>query len=569
MSHVKLAHRRRARCCAVVWPMVVWLVWGLAGCASTQPDVAAPEVIFVPDAGYHLLMAEIALQRKAYLVTAEEYLNAAQQSTDSELARRSTEFAYDYGYDVLALAGARRWLELEPDSQPANEYAGRMYLRRNQIERAFGHWRKSLGAGALSDETYLMLGVDLSEEQNPSGATTILARLASERPNAAGLRLALATIALRAGAWELALVSARRVAASEPDWIQAHIVIAQALLSMGDEYAAFAYLDTLLVAGSIVPIELEYVRLLSAVGRIEEAESRLRELGKEHGIRAEFVRLHGMIAFSDQDLVTARRDFAQLLANGNNVYASLYMLGRIDLIQENYDEAIETFSRVRGGGYLVRAQLGISLAYDRLGRADAALEQLRSFAASYPRSAVDVVAARAQLLYRMGRVDEALDTYEQALLYRPDHVELLLAHGTMLDLEGRVDEALVPMRRAVQVAPMDAEALNTLGYTLANRTDRQREAYRLIRLAVELQPDSPAIIDSMGWVLYRLGRLDEARSYLELALAQLDDPELIAHLGEVLWETGERDAAVALWERGLIDYPDSQPLIGTRHRFIP
>lgn len=553
--------------------MVIGSLLGLAGCAApppgATPDVAMPNDVYVPDASYHLLMAEIALQRKAYLVTAEEYLKAAQQSADPELARRSTEFAYDYGYDVLALAGVRRWLELEPDNQRANEYAGRMYLRSNEIDRAFGHWRTSLGAGALSDETYLGLGADLTEEQNPAGATAILVRLVNERPHSAGLRLALATVALRAGAFELALASARRAAASEPDWLQAHIVIAQALLSKGDEYAAFAYLDTLLAAGSVVPIELEYVRLLSAVGRVEEAERRLRELGKQYGIRAEFVRLHGMIAFADADLVTAQRDFAQLLANGNHVYESLYMLGRIDLIREDFEASIKSLGRVRGGGYLVRAQLGISLAYDRQGLADAALEQLRFFAETYPRSAFDVVTPRAQLLYRMGRVDEALDTFEQALRYRPDHVDLLLAYGTMLDLEGRLDEALVPMRRAVRINPMDADVLNTLGYTLANRTDRQQEAYRLIRLAVELNPDSPAIIDSMGWVLYRLGRLDEARSYLEMALAQLHDPELIAHLGEVLWETGEREAAVALWEQGLVDYPDSQPLIGTRQRFMP
>ncbi len=104
--------------------MVIGSLWGLVGCAAPPPgatsDVAMPNDVYVPDASYHLLMAEIALQRKAYLVTAEEYLKAAQQSADPELARRSTEFAYDYGYDVLALAGVRRWLELEPDNQRAN-----------------------------------------------------------------------------------------------------------------------------------------------------------------------------------------------------------------------------------------------------------------------------------------------------------------------------------------------------------------------------------------------------------------------------------------------------------------
>jgi len=103
---------------------------------------------------------------------------------------------------------------------------------------------------------------------------------------------------------------------------------------------------------------------------------------------------------------------------------------------------------------------------------------------------------------------------------------------------------------------------------LTNRTRRHDEAYRLIRLALELDPGSAPVIDSMGWVLYRKGRLDEARSYLELALSQLEDPEIMAHLGEVLWVSDERERALAIWDKGLVDYPDSQPLIETRLRFV-
>jgi len=142
-------------------------------------------------------------------------------------------------------------------------------------------------------------------------------------------------------------------------------------------------------------------------------------------------------------------------------------------------------------------------------------------------------------------------------------------HRREEDRVGRVDDAVTVMERAVEIAPTDADALNVLGYTLTNRTRRHDEAYRLIRLALELDPDNAPIMDSMGWVLFRMGRLDEARSYLELALSKLDDPEMIAHLGEVLWVADERADAVALWDRGLVDYPNSQPLIETRQRFMP
>lgn len=565
MSHPFAALRRSLPCCSLILALV--LVAGCASLPSEQPDAPADD--YVPDANYYLLMAEIALQRKAYLVSAREYLNAAQQSADPELAQRATEFAYEYGYDGLALAAARRWLELQPDDLLANEYAARLYLRRNQIDSALFHWRASLGTAELSDEEYLRIGADMADEDNPAGATRILSRLSNERPSEPGLRMALAYAALRSGAYELSLASARAAEIAMPDWIQPQLVIPKALLSMGREYEAFSYLDAILEENASSTLELEYVRLLSAVGRDEDAMRKLIELGKFYGAQPELVRLHGLLAYSAGDLKAAEQDFEQLLSEGDHVYESYFTLGRIAMSREEYGRAISYFGRVRGGGYLVRAQLAISLAHERTGNDEVALEHLRSFAAYYPRYAFDIVGSEAQLLYRMGRIDEALARYETVARLRPDQLGPMLEYAAMLEVTGRLDDALAVMKRAVEIAPMDANALNVLGYTLTNRTRQHDEAYRLIRLALELDPDNAPIMDSMGWVLFRMGRLDEARSYLELALSKMDDPEMIAHLGEVLWVADERDGAVALWDRGLSDYPYSQPLIETRQRLAP
>jgi len=138
----------------------------------------------------------------------------------------------------------------------------------------------------------------------------------------------------------------------------------------------------------------------------------------------------------------------------------------------------------------------------------------------------------------------------------------------VLDQDGQLNDAIDVMERAVAVAPVNASALNTLGYTLTNRTSRHREGYILIRRALGIEPDSPAIIDSMGWTLFRRGRLEEARSYLELAYSLLDDPEVVAHLGEVLWRMGEQERARDLWDRSFVANPDSEPLKETRARFL-
>ncbi|MFW2403939.1 MAG: tetratricopeptide repeat protein [Gammaproteobacteria bacterium] len=548
----------------------VLLIVLLGACASApQQQSLEPVADYRPDASYSMLMAEIALQRQAYLVTAQEYLNAAEQSADPEFAQRATEYAYEHNYDILALGGAQRWLELQPDNLLANEYAGRLYLRRNQLKPALTYWRASLGAGDLSRDEFLRVGADMADEQNPVGATYVLTRLVNERPAASGLRMALAYAALRAGAFDLSLASAEAVEVAEPDWIQPQLIIPKALLSMGREYEAFTYLDDALSARVSTTLELEYVRLLSAVGRHDEAMRRLLELGKLYGAQPELVRMHGLIAFAAGDLEAAEQDFEQLLSSGNHVYESYFTLGRIAMLLGEYRRAIGYFERIRGSAYLVRARLSISVAQETLGNEEAALELLQTFSEDYPRHALDVVGSEAQLLYRMGRVDEALALYENASRLRPDVPALMLEYGAMLDLAGRYKDAIRLMQRAAEIAPKDSNVLNTLGYTLANRTRRYDEAYRLIRMALELDPDSAAVIDSMGWVLYRKGRLDESLSYLELAMSQLEDPEIIAHLGEVLWASDEREQALATWDKGLIDYPDSQPLIETRQRFVP
>lgn len=538
------------------------------GCA-TQSPVEPPAVDYIPDASYYLLMAEIAVQRKEYLAAAKEYLNAAERSADPELAARATEFAFEYGYDAFALSGARRLLVLDPDSVTGHEYAGRLYLRRNDLARALYHWRQALGpVEQRTDDDYLDLGAELVGEANANGVTTLLSRLSIEAPDRAGLSLALAQAAFRSGAYELALASARRAVDAGQDSVQAQMLVARTLLATGAEYQALQFMEELLATSPGFGIELEYQRLLVAAGRTRRAMERFQDLVERYGAHPELVRVHGLISLTAGQLDHAERDFTELLNRGQRVYESLYYLAQIALIRGDYPEAIRFLSRIRGGSYLLPAQLRMTGAFSALDKPQAGLDHLDTFAAEFPRYAVDTLEPQAQLLYQMGRVEEALESYDRILRFRPDAVNILIAKAVVLDQDGQLNDAIDVMERAVAIAPVNASALNTLGYTLTNRTSRHREGYILIRRALEIEPDSPAIIDSMGWTLFRRGRLEEARSYLELAYSLLDDPEVVAHLGEVLWRMGEQERARDLWDRSFVANPDSEPLKETRARFL-
>ncbi len=543
---------------------VLVVVASLVAC-SGSPRQTAPESTYIPDASYYLLMAEIALQREAYLTTAEQYLNATVLSPDPELARRTTEFSAEYGYETFALSGAQRWLELAPDDPDAHRIAGRLYLRRYDTGRAYGHFRV-LFDDATDDRDFLALGQSLATLENTAGVTAIFKRLALDYPESAGLQLALARAAMRSGDYDLALLAVGKADATQTNSLELPLIVAQALMAQGRDVEALAKIDSLRGEPASIAVELEYVRLLSAVGRIDQANEQMRALGKTYGVQPDFVRIHALMNLAAGDLDMAARDFKALLAAGKNVYECFYYLGRIAVIRGDYRGGIDYFERVRSGAYLLPAQISGAMAHQQLDEWQVALDKLQAFSADYPRQALAVSPTRAQVLFDMGETSQALAVFDELLSYQPDSVEVLLAYGAMLDLAGDLKQSLVVMRRAAAVAPLDANVLNTLGYTLANRTRHRAEAYRLIRLALELEPESAAIIDSMGWVLYRLGRLEEARSYLEQAHALMDDPEIVAHLGQVLWATGEADRARELLDQSLVDYPDNELLVETRAR---
>jgi len=516
-------------------------------------------------------MAEIALQRDQYLTTAQEYLNAAGQSTDPELARRSTEYAFDYGYDVFALRGARRWAELDPDQVEAHEYLTRLYLRRNNITQAVYHADQALGPELTrSDDNYLELGELLAEEENAAGATTVLIRLRSRYPESSGMRLALARAAYQSGDYDLALVFAERaIREDDSEVVQPHILVGRSQVAMGNADLGLAHLESQLAESPNIALELEYVRLLGASGRSLAAVEVLKNLAEKYGIQPEFIRMHALISFSAGEFDAAARNFNQLLSAGANVYECFFYLGRIAQERGNHRSAIRFFSRIGAGPYQLPGQVAISRSYNQLGDPQTGLNQLTEFAKTNPRHAFDVLEPRAELLRMMGRDEEALRVYDTALQYKPDTIRLLIARGAVLERLNRLDDAVDSMRRAMELAPDDALTLNTLGYTLANRTRRHKEAYGYIRLALEREPDSAAIVDSMGWVLFRTGKKAEALSYLEQAYAMLPDPEVAAHLGEVLWTTDERDAATEVWARALAEYPDNEPLNETMERLLP
>jgi tetratricopeptide (TPR) repeat protein len=307
-----------------------------------------------------------------------------------------------------------------------------------------------------------------------------------------------------------------------------------------------------------------------SVGRDDDALSQVNQILLEQSGRVDALRLMAIINFRQGNLDAAWDDFEDVLASREYTMDALYYLARIADIRGEPERAIRLYSQVRSGPNAVPAQRRVSalIAYQQ-DDPEQALQRIDEFADENPAYAVDMVLARAQLLASLERYSAALEEYDRAVEYRPDDESTALGRAELLLRMDRLDDAVDAYRDAVKRWPDSALTLNALGYTLADRTEEYREAERLIRKALRIDPDSPAIIDSLGWVLYKRGKFEAALEQLEIAYSRFADHEVAAHLVDVLVALDRKDEALELLAAAEEQNPDSELLDDVRQRRFP
>ncbi len=543
----------------------------LAACATVSEDVAPPPSAaapdYVPDAGYHMLMGEIALQRGDYHVTAQEYLAATRLSQDVEMAQRATEYAYEYGFQSYFFASATRWVQLDPESRAAQGFLGVGYLRRNDAQAAFEHFDRSMPPERTEGD-YLVLQREMSAAGGePQAVIDVLQLFLEKYPNRPGLQLGLAYAAARANQGELTVANADAVLVAEPGMREAELLRVRGLMISGLEEEGLNELASLIELEGDVELELEYARLLAGSGDVEQSLAYLADMSERYGFVPEIVRLQGLIRLSEDDQAEAWNDFNKLLAANVYTNESNFYLAEMSEGSREYLQALRYYSQVRSGSLLLPAQIAVAEVLGTVGDLDAGIAHLDDVYAQFPQLGYDIWTAKAGLYAKYWRSAESYEAYNRSLEYQPDNISLMLGRAAALDLMGETDRAITAFRQVLEIDPGNPNGMNSLGYTLANRDRKLREARRLVDKALQQQPDNPAFLDSMGWVLFREGKSAEALDYLERAYDIDGDPEIAAHLGEVLWSLGRDGEANIVWALALQSYPRHQVLLETIERF--
>ncbi|WP_405223427.1 tetratricopeptide repeat protein [Lentisalinibacter sediminis] len=556
---------RRGGVPALATLQILFLAAFAAGCAGTpQPT---PESTDGQDRTYHILMAEIALQRGENATGVEEYLKAARAGESVETASQATRTAFDYGYDRVAYEAARRWVELAPQDAEARRCAGRLALQHQQVEEAARHLQEAAAADGADDAAFRELVTVLMEEGHPEDAFAVAERLADAYEDNAYAQATAASAALRADDAETAIAYARRARGLAPEEPRATLLLARALEADEQTEAALETAAPLADAEDL-DLRLDYALFLAGADRPDEARTVVNRMLQDEPGQADAWRATALISLQQGDYEAAWTDFSEVLKSGEHTHEALFYLATIAEEREDWLQAMRLYAQVGKGGLQLAAQQRVSVILTRLGQADGALSQLERFARRNPRQALDVRFTEAQLLEAMERYEEALDAYDEILAAKPPSLGLLLSRAEVELARGETDAAVEGYREALALRPESATALNALGYTLADRTDRLKEARKLIERALEKEPENAAIIDSMGWVLFRQGEPEAALPYLERAWDMIRDPEVAAHLGETLWVLGRRAEAREILQEAYDEFPGSEPLRDTLQRLM-
>ena len=542
-----------------------------AKAARPGPPPKAPEPEAArgldPDLLYRLMLAEIAGQRGELKVAVDNYVEAARLSRDPRVAERATRIAVYARDDAAALEVARLWAELEPDNVEARQVAAAMLVRRGDVAGALAQLEKVVELRS-GERAYQLITSLLSKEKNKDTALAVMEALVARRADDAQALYAYAQLASFMGEQARAAEAVDRALALKPGWTPAVILKSSILARQKDTAGSLALLESALEERpDDTDLRLYYARRLVDERRLREARAQFLRVLESSPDNTDALYAVGLLSVELNDTDTAVRQFERLVKTGRRVAESSFFLGQIEETRKNYDRALMWYRVVRSGQYWLDAQIRTAVVYFRQGDLERARAHLHNIEPNSAGMEVRLRLAESDLLREADRLQEAFDVLTDALGDMPHNKELLYARALVAEKLDRLDVTEADLRAILEREPDNAQALNALGYTLADRSDRLDEALQYIERAYKLRPDDPAIIDSMGWVHYRLGNYEEALKYLTRAFELMNDPEIAAHLGEVLWVTGDRDGAREVWNKAVSKSPDHRALQDVIRRF--
>ena len=520
---------------------------------------------------YKFLLGEIATQRGDIPVAAKAFLDLAKSTRDPRLARRATEVALFGRLHDQALEAARIWLEGEPQSTPARQTLAALYVGKNDLRLAKPLLQEILARDSESlPQALLQLNALLGKHADKIAVQALVRELAAPYPKLPEAHYALAQAAYAAGKSAEALTEVREALRLRPQWESGALFQAQILVAES-KGKALDYLKSFLSSHPAAQeVRLTYARQLIGDKQLPQAREQFQQLLQTNPENGEIAVTVALLSLQIGDLDAAESQLQRVLQmNYKDPDAIRFHLGQVAEERKRLDAAAQWYLSVQGGEQYVVAHARYAFLLAKQNRIAQAREHLQTLPVLADGQRIQIVQSEAQLMREVRAYEDSYVILQTALDKEPDHPELLYDVALAAEKVNRLEVVETNLKRLIAIRPDHAQAYNALGYTLADRTERFAEAREYVVKALQLAPDDPFILDSMGWVEYRMGRLAASLDFLQRAFRQRQDPEIAAHLGEVFWAKGQKQEAERVWRDSLRDNPENEELKKTIRKFLP
>jgi tetratricopeptide (TPR) repeat protein len=516
---------------------------------------------------YELLVAEVAGTRGDLKLALDKYVEQAHITRDPNVTERAVRTATFLKNNQVLRELSELWVAVDPDSIDAHKLGFFFQAREGNIETAFEHCVFLLDQG---DGELLVALPGYTDNFSTEELTALLdsyVLLENKYPDNRSVLLGKIRLEARSGDIDKALLTGNILLALEPDNENARLAIAQLLYKYNRKDNAMTILNSGIARSpENKNLQLQLIRFI-AESDVGSAREQLQQLSANH---KEDLDLEFSLALLNKQLgmtVEASEIFEKMITRGQRVDEARFQLGVIADEEGDIGEALAHYVLVGEGKYWLASTGRVVQLMAKKGNITEARLYLHRLRIDHPDNEIALYRIESELLIRVEHFLGAHTVLTEGLEEHPDNFDLLYTRSLVSEKLNDITSMEQDLRHILRKDANNASALNALGYSLANYTDRYSEALELIEQALAIQPNDPAIIDSLGWALYRTGDNEKAVLRLREAMAAMPDPEVAAHLGEVLWVSGLKDEALNIWREALLRDPDSKHLLDTLDRF--
>lgn len=543
---------------------------GSATAPPSEQQVAeeAPVRAFTRDSLYELLLAEFAGKRNRADVALGKYLKQAHETRDPQVVERAAFIARYLGAHQATLDASKLWLEIEPNNPAPRELAATELIRFGKIEDAMAQIDLLMeNQGSLNFE--FLLQATRSSNQETRQIVLDKLRFYSEKRDDEKLWFAKGSLEAMNGQHEVAVHDYDQALDIKPSYGNAMLARAQSLIALNRNEEAMTYLAQ---QTSRYPenkrLGVTYARYLMQQNQLEAAQQQFYRLTASFPHDGDLVLSLALLSWENQHKEQAKKQFKKLLTMKHRTDEANLYLARIAVSERDFDSASVHFQQVQPGRQYIVAQIQLALMLQEMGDLQQAIDSLDNATSVMPKEKLKFSLAKSEILAKANQLEQAVAELDKSLTEKPEDTSILYSRAMLREQLNDFEGMEQDLRKVLDLQPNNSAALNALGYTFADRNQRLSEAWELIERAYTINPKDPAIIDSMGWIKYRMGDIPAALDFLRKAYAAVEDQEIAAHLGEVLWVTGEQEEAHNIWKDALDKNPDSKILKEVMERFL-